>query len=87
MSEHRKDVCFKRNQDFAEGRGLNAKSNFLSKTMSFFSRVQSKLVQLKDFTDESLWTRLAVTGNHRGIASQTSHRWAIFVIFSKKLRI
>ena len=55
--------------------------------MSFLSRVQSKLVQLKGFTDESLGTKLAVTGNHRGIGSQTFNRWAIFVIFSKKLPI
>ena len=42
--------------------------------MSFLSRVQSKLAQLKGITDEGLETELPVTENHRGLESQTSNR-------------
>ena len=65
------------------GKGLEQKLNFFVKKMSFLSRVQSKLVQRKGITEESLRTELPVTGNHWGLGSQTSNRWAIFEIFSK----
>ena len=58
------------------GKGLEQKLNFFAKKMSFLSRVQSKLVQRKGITEESLGTELPVTENRWGLGCQTSNRWS-----------
>ena len=43
-------------------------------------------MQFKAITDESLRTELPVSGKYRGrLWSQTSNRWAVCVIFFKKI--
>ena len=51
--------------------------------MSFLNREQSKLMQLNGITDESLGTELPVTGNHRGLGSQTPTAGRFLHFFQK----